>query len=226
MEFWSEIHHFIHDESPGLRAQVTQIWRLLDANGVKVPKGTGEVVLKELLFMDIGPIGVSINGGFHKWCINLHKWWINGFPSDKPPFGISINILFLEGTQIAGWFVMENPTEMDDLGVPLFLGHRHINGKMHIHKLFFVHFWAGIKDSPSVYQGSSWSIMVLMMVYHGLEHHVLYEKHGHMTFLSLRHHHHFAAGTVAISWVFFLVNTTAKGCLKGKTWWKHVNWYL
>ena len=26
----------------GLRAQVTQIWRLLDANGVKVPKGGPE----------------------------------------------------------------------------------------------------------------------------------------------------------------------------------------
>jgi len=148
-----------------LRAQVTQIWRLLDANGVKVPKGTGELVLKQLLFMDIG---VSINGCFH-------KWWINGFPSDKPPFGVSINIL--NGGYPNNW-IMENPTEMDDLGVPLFLGHRHINGKMHIHKLFFVHFWAGIKDSPSVYQGSSWSIMVFMMVYHGLEHHVLYKKHG------------------------------------------------
>ena len=43
-------------------------------------------------------------GADKKWYILIEIWWF-------PKIGVPQN----------GWFIMENPIKMDDLGVPLFL---------------------------------------------------------------------------------------------------------
>ena len=58
---------------------------------------------------------VSINGGFHNGGFNSNG---NGNSILRSSGDSCLRVSIHGDTPIAGWFMVENPTSMDDLGVP------------------------------------------------------------------------------------------------------------